>query len=78
MAPDNSRGAAHPPPPRSVTVPCEGSTVPLTRATRFDELKATSQLPSPKGVALAILRLAESETTTVRDAVTHLGVRMVR
>jgi diguanylate cyclase (GGDEF)-like protein len=87
--------------------------VPVSRATRFDELKATNQLPSPTGVALAILRLAESETatvgeiaqvlqsdpalcgrilkiansaaagrsrpvTTVRDAVTHLGVRMVR
>ena len=81
--------------------------------TRFDELKATNQLPSPTGVALAILRLTESETTTaqaiahvlqtdpalsgrilkiansafcgraraigsVREAVTHLGVRMVR
>jgi hypothetical protein len=41
--------------------------VPLSRATRFDELKATSQLPSPTGVALAILRLAESERTTVQE-----------
>jgi diguanylate cyclase (GGDEF)-like protein len=81
--------------------------------TRFDELKATDQLPSPKGVALAILRLTKSETTTVqeiarvlendpalsghilkvansayagparpvasvREAVTRLGVRLVR
>ncbi len=81
--------------------------------TRFDELKATDQLPSPKGVALAILRLTKSEATTaqeiarvletdpalsgrilkiansvyagqsrpaasVRDAVTRLGVRLVR
>jgi diguanylate cyclase (GGDEF)-like protein len=87
--------------------------VPVSRATRFDELKATNQLPSPTGVALAILRLAESENasvreiaqvlqsdpalcgrilkiansaaagrsrpvTSVRDAVTHLGVRLVR
>ncbi len=85
----------------------------MSRATRFDELKATNQLPSPTGVALEILRLAESETATandiarvlqsdpalsgrvlkiansasagltrpvasVREAVTHLGVRMVR
>jgi diguanylate cyclase (GGDEF)-like protein len=82
-------------------------------ATRFDELKATNQLPSPTGVALAILRLGEAETTTpqeiahilqtdpalsgrvlkiansaycgrtrpvgsVREAVTHLGIRLVR
>src|SRR5262249_9502831 len=99
--------------PDAVTVPPEGSTVPVTHASRFDELKATNQLPSPTGVALAILRLAESETTTtaeiarvlqtdaalsgrvlkiansayggrarpvgsVREAVTHLGSRMVR
>jgi len=84
-----------------------------TQTTRFDELKAANQLPSPTGVALAILRLTESETTTaqeiahvleidpaltgrilkiancayfgraraigsVREAVTHLGVRLVR
>ncbi|HKI37964.1 MAG TPA: diguanylate cyclase [Gemmataceae bacterium] len=87
--------------------------MPLLHATRFDELKAGNQLPSPTGVALAILRLAESETTSaqeiarvlqtdpalsgrvlkiansaysgrsrpatsVREAVTHLGVRTVR
>jgi two-component system cell cycle response regulator len=34
---------------------------------RFDELKAANQLPSPTGVALAILRLAESETTTAQE-----------
>ena len=85
----------------------------VTQRTRFDELKATGQLPSPNGVALAILRLVESEDTTaqaitqvlqtdpalagrilklanssslgrsrpvlaVRDAVTHLGTRLVR
>jgi diguanylate cyclase (GGDEF)-like protein len=87
--------------------------VPLTTAVRFDELKAANQLPSPTGVALAILRLAESEKTTareiahvlqtdpalsgrvlkvansassgrgrpvasVREAVSHLGIRQVR
>jgi len=87
--------------------------VPPLATTRFDELKATNQLPSPTGVALAILRLAESEkntaqeitrvlqsdpamcgrllkitnsalsgrarpVTSVREAVMHLGVRMVR
>jgi diguanylate cyclase (GGDEF)-like protein len=31
--------------------------------TRFDELKAASQLPSPTGVALAILRLTETDNT---------------
>lgn len=81
--------------------------------TRFDELKATNQLPSPTGVALALLRLAESESSTtaeiarvlqsdpalsgrvlklansaysgrtrpvtsVRDAVTQLGIRLTR
>jgi HD-like signal output (HDOD) protein len=81
--------------------------------TRFDELKAANQLPSPTGVALAILRLGESETPSaqdiarilqtdpalsgrvlkiansvsggraraigsVREAVTHLGIRLVR
>jgi diguanylate cyclase (GGDEF)-like protein len=85
----------------------------VSHATRFDELKATNQLPSPTGVALAILRLCESEAATaqdiaqalqtdpalsgrvlklansaysgrgrpvgsVREAVTYLGVRMVR
>jgi signal transduction histidine kinase/HD-like signal output (HDOD) protein len=81
--------------------------------TRFHELKATNQLPSPTGVALAILRLTESDKATtaeiarvlqtdpalsgrilklannpfsgrthpvssVREAVTFLGSRMVR
>jgi HD-like signal output (HDOD) protein len=84
-----------------------------SRKRRFDELKAANQLPSPTGVALAILRLGESETPSaqdiarilqtdpalsgrvlkmansvsggraraigsVREAVTHLGIRMVR
>ncbi|HZT79846.1 MAG TPA: HDOD domain-containing protein, partial [Gemmataceae bacterium] len=87
--------------------------MPALHASRFDELKATNQLPSPTGVALAILRLAESDRTTaldiaqalqadpalsgrvlkiansaysgrtrpaasVREAVTQLGVRLVR
>jgi hypothetical protein len=30
-------------------------------------LKATNQLPSPTGVSLAILRLAESENTTAHE-----------
>ncbi|MCC6418533.1 MAG: diguanylate cyclase [Gemmataceae bacterium] len=34
---------------------------------RFDELKATGQLPTPTGVALAIMRLAASEHTTVAE-----------
>ena len=38
----------------------------MTLRPRFDELKATGQLPSPTGVALAILRLAESEDTTTQ------------
>jgi signal transduction histidine kinase/HD-like signal output (HDOD) protein len=81
--------------------------------TRFHELKATNQLPSPTGVALSILRLTESDKATtaeiarvlqtdpalsgrilklantpsagrtypvssVREAVTYLGSRMVR
>jgi len=41
--------------------------VPPLSTTRFDELKATNQLPSPTGVALAILRLAESEKSTAQD-----------
>jgi diguanylate cyclase (GGDEF)-like protein len=85
----------------------------LLTTTRFDELKATNKLPSPTGVALAIMRVTESEKSTtqeiarivqtdpalsgrilriansafsgrsrpaasVREAVTHLGGRMVR
>jgi diguanylate cyclase (GGDEF)-like protein len=41
--------------------------VPSLSTTRFDELKATSQLPSPSGVALAILRLVENEKTTIQE-----------
>lgn len=36
-------------------------------STRFDELKATNQLPSPTGVALAVLRLTASETATAQE-----------
>jgi diguanylate cyclase (GGDEF)-like protein len=36
---------------------------------RFDELKATNQLPSPKGAALAILRHAESGNASVHEIV---------
>jgi diguanylate cyclase (GGDEF)-like protein len=35
--------------------------------TRFDELKATGQLPSPTGVALAILRLTQDDKTTIAE-----------
>jgi diguanylate cyclase (GGDEF)-like protein len=34
---------------------------------RFDEFKATGRLPTPDGVALAILQLAKSETATVAE-----------
>ncbi len=36
-------------------------------STRFDELKTTHQLPSPTGVALAVLRLTASETATAQE-----------
>jgi diguanylate cyclase (GGDEF)-like protein len=35
--------------------------------TRFDELKATDRLPSPTGVALAILKLTQKEGTKVQE-----------
>jgi diguanylate cyclase (GGDEF)-like protein len=35
--------------------------------TRFDELNALGQLPSPTGTALAILRLAESDSSTIQQ-----------
>jgi two-component system, cell cycle response regulator len=41
--------------------------VPPLSTTRFDELKATNQLPSPSGVALAILRLVENEKSTIQE-----------
>ena len=43
------------------------SAVPPLSTTRFDELKATNQLPSPSGVALAILRLVENEKSTIQE-----------
>jgi two-component system, cell cycle response regulator len=40
-------------------------------AKRFDELKITNQLPSPSGVALAVLRLDESDDQSMAE-ITHL------
>lgn len=40
---------------------------PIKRCARFDELKATGDLPSPSGVALTLLRLTQSDETTVSD-----------
>ena len=34
---------------------------------RFKELKATGQLPSPKGVALALLNLMQQDDVTIQD-----------
>lgn len=39
----------------------------MMQQTRFDELKATGQLPSPTGVALAILRLTQNDKTTIAE-----------
>ncbi len=36
----------------------------ISEKTRFEELKASGLLPSPKGVALAVMRLAQDESTT--------------
>ena len=33
---------------------------------RFKELKATGQLPSPKGVALALLNLMQQDDVTIQ------------
>lgn len=41
--------------------------MPIIQRTRFDELKATRQLPSPTGVAMALLRLANDENTSVAE-----------
>lgn len=38
---------------------------------RFNDLKATGQLPSPNGVALAILNLMQQDDVTVKD-ITHV------
>lgn len=39
----------------------------MTVATRFDELKAMGDLPSPSGVALEIMRLTQREDTSIQD-----------
>lgn len=39
----------------------------IINQSRFNELKATGQLPTPKGVALAILDLLQKEDVTVHD-----------
>jgi two-component system cell cycle response regulator len=39
----------------------------LIHQDRFEELKATGQLPSPKGVALAIINLMQRDDVTVAD-----------
>jgi two-component system, cell cycle response regulator len=36
----------------------------ISEKSRFEELKASGLLPSPKGVALAVMRLAQDENTT--------------
>ena len=36
----------------------------ISDKSRFEELKASGLLPSPKGVALAVLRLAQDDTTS--------------
>ena len=36
----------------------------MNQQSRFDELKASGLLPSPKGVALAVMRLAQDDTAT--------------
>ncbi|KFI23871.1 HDOD domain-containing protein [Nitrosococcus oceani] len=39
----------------------------MSFATRFDELKAMGDLPSPSGVALEIMRLTQREETSIQD-----------
>src|SRR5688572_10304240 len=39
----------------------------LSDHSQFEELKASGLLPSPKGVALAVMRLAQDESTTNAD-----------
>jgi len=34
---------------------------------KFDQLKATGDLPSPKGAALAIIRLTQRDDTSLAD-----------
>lgn len=39
----------------------------MSFATRFDEIKAMGDLPSPSGVALEIMRLTQSEEASIQD-----------
>jgi two-component system, cell cycle response regulator len=45
----------------------EMNNVEMWKTKRFDELKATGQLPSPTGVAMQILKLAQSEDVGVAE-----------
>jgi HD-like signal output (HDOD) protein len=47
--------------------PTASDPLPGIHTTRFDELKALGQLPSPTGTALAILRLAKSDSSTIQQ-----------
>ena len=39
----------------------------ISDSSRYEELKAGGLLPSPKGVALAVMQLAQNENTTISD-----------
>jgi hypothetical protein len=39
----------------------------LFDVTRFEQLKATGDLPSPKGAAMAIIKLTQKETTSIAE-----------
>ncbi|HEY8554806.1 MAG TPA: diguanylate cyclase [Burkholderiales bacterium] len=39
----------------------------ISDKSRFEELKASGLLPSPKGVALAVMRLAQDDNTTIAE-----------
>lgn len=41
--------------------------IPLFDASRFQQLKATGDLPSPKGVALAVIRLTQRENLAISE-----------
>ena len=45
--------------------------MPVKELARIDELKATGKLPSPTGVAFAILRLTHNENTSIQE-ITHV------
>jgi HD-like signal output (HDOD) protein len=47
------------------------NTVEMWKTKRFDELKATGQLPSPTGVAMQILKMAQSDAVGVAE-VAHI------